>query len=199
MKGIIPTFIYLVILGLVKADVPSPSHNYNVTLPEPNAPYVAGQMLPISYTLPDDANLPNLLSLSVLFTTQDPALNFTDIVITSNADISQGFSFRRTHNTMVYYEHQLSYAIPNNTLAGNYVVLFVDSISKSNTSVPITVRPYAAPVTTMSTNPNKPHPSSSGGSIFAYHGNGVQAAQESVNWTLASGLLVLLFAAYNTV
>jgi hypothetical protein len=49
-----------------------------------------------------------VLSLSVFFTTQDPILNFTDIVITSNADISQGFSFRRTHNTIVYYEHQLS-------------------------------------------------------------------------------------------
>lgn len=30
---------------------------FNVTLPEPNAPFVAGQMLPISYTLPDDPNL----------------------------------------------------------------------------------------------------------------------------------------------
>lgn len=44
---------------LVAADVPSPSHTFNVTLPEPNAPYVAGQMLPISYTLPDDTDLPN--------------------------------------------------------------------------------------------------------------------------------------------
>lgn len=52
-----------------------------------------------------------VLSLSVLFTTQDSALNFTDIVITSNADISQGFSFRRTHNTMVYFEHQLSVCV----------------------------------------------------------------------------------------
>jgi hypothetical protein len=115
------------ILNYVQCEVISPSHNYNVTLPEPNAPYVAGQMLPISYTLPDDTNLPKrmsyrycykrkrekltyliVLQLSVLFTTQDPTLNFTDITITSNADISQGFSFRRTHNTYVYYEHQLS-------------------------------------------------------------------------------------------
>jgi len=59
MKSIISTFVLLVLFRLVKADVPSPSHNYNVTLPEPNAPYVAGQMLPISYTLPDDTNLPN--------------------------------------------------------------------------------------------------------------------------------------------
>lgn len=59
MRNIVSTFVFIVLLGLVKADVPSPSHNYNVTLPEPNAPYVAGQMLPISYTLPDDTNLPN--------------------------------------------------------------------------------------------------------------------------------------------
>ncbi|KAF1801370.1 hypothetical protein V8B55DRAFT_1389517 [Mucor lusitanicus] len=193
MRSIISTLVFIVLFSSVKADVPSPSHNYNVTLPEPNAPYVAGQMLPISYTLPDDTNLPNLLSLSVLFTTQDPSLNFTDIVITSNADISQGFSFRRTHNTMVYFEHQLSYAIPNNTLPGNYIVLFVDSISKSNTSVPILVRPYAAPVTTLPTNPNRAHPSN-GGSIFAYHSNDVQATYQS-NWTLASISLGLLLIA----
>jgi hypothetical protein len=48
---------------LVFADVESPSHNFNVTLPEPNAPYVAGQMLPISYTLPDDPNLPSRKSI----------------------------------------------------------------------------------------------------------------------------------------
>lgn len=59
MKDIILAFLGVILLGLVKADVPSPSHNFNVTLPEPNAPYVAGQMLPISYTLPDDTNLPN--------------------------------------------------------------------------------------------------------------------------------------------
>lgn len=53
------TFICCNILIIVSADVLSPSHNYNVTLPESNAPYVAGQMLPIAYTLPDDTNLPN--------------------------------------------------------------------------------------------------------------------------------------------
>lgn len=53
------TTIVLLLLNLVSAEVTSPSHNYNVTLPEPNAPYVAGQMLPISYTIPDEANLPS--------------------------------------------------------------------------------------------------------------------------------------------
>lgn len=51
--------LFSVLSSLVCAEVLSPSHNFNVTLPEPNAPYVAGQMLPISYTLPDDTNLPN--------------------------------------------------------------------------------------------------------------------------------------------
>lgn len=50
-------FVFLCIT-FTYGEVISPSHNYNVTLPEPNAPYVAGQMLPISYTLPDDTNLP---------------------------------------------------------------------------------------------------------------------------------------------
>ncbi|KAI8982278.1 hypothetical protein BDF20DRAFT_810154, partial [Mycotypha africana] len=128
---------------IVSTEVVSPSHTYNVTLPVPNAPYVAGQMLPIAYTLPDDADLPKRLSLSISLTTQDPNLNFTDIVITPNADISQGFSFKRTLNTFIYYEHQLSFSIPNTTLPGNYFVVFSDSISKTNTSIPIVIRPYA--------------------------------------------------------
>jgi hypothetical protein len=49
--------LFLLLSSAVQAQVESPSHNYNVTLPEPNTPYVAGQMLPISYTLPNDANL----------------------------------------------------------------------------------------------------------------------------------------------
>jgi hypothetical protein len=50
-------------------------------------------------------------------------------------------------------------------------VLFVDSISKTNTSVPILVRPYAAPVSTLPTNSNKAGPSGGGSSIFAMHSN----------------------------
>ncbi|CAO3689234.1 hypothetical protein G6F70_004849 [Rhizopus microsporus] len=118
---------------------------FNVTLPEPNAPYVAGQMLPISYTLPDDPNLSRTLHLSILFTTNDPSLNHTELVITSNADTSQSFTFRRVYNTTVYYEHQLSYSIPNNTHPGQYSIVFVDSITGAKESVPITVRPYASP------------------------------------------------------
>ena len=75
--------------------------------------------------------------------------------------------------------------------------MFVDSISKLNTSVPILVRPYAAPATTLPTNPNKAHPSN-GGSIFAIHSNDVQAAYKTANWTLASTLLGLLLTAYST-
>lgn len=45
-------------LSRVQAEIVSPTRNFNVTLPEPNTPYVAGQMLPISYTLPDNDKLP---------------------------------------------------------------------------------------------------------------------------------------------
>ncbi|KAI8978507.1 hypothetical protein BDB01DRAFT_837427 [Pilobolus umbonatus] len=166
MFMLILLFVYF---SLAACEVISPSHNYNVTLPEVNAPYVAGQMLPISYTLPDDTSLSNSLSLSIYFTTQDPSLNFTEIVITSNADISQGFSFRRTHNTYIYYEHQLSYALPNSTLPGTYVVQFVDSVSRTNTTIPIIVRPYAAPVTSLNSMTSKSRPT--GGSIFAMTSN----------------------------
>jgi hypothetical protein len=50
------------------------------------------------------------------------------------------------------------------------VVLFVDSISKYNVSIPIVVRPYAAPVIPPSGTINRARPSG-GGSIFAMHRN----------------------------
>lgn len=104
---IVLIFVFLCIT-FTYGEVVSPTHNYNVTLPEPNAPYVAGQMLPIAYTSPADANIEKLLQLSVYLTTQDPSLNFTDVLITSNADISQTFSFKRYRLNDIYYEHQLN-------------------------------------------------------------------------------------------
>ncbi|KAI8878906.1 hypothetical protein K501DRAFT_147548, partial [Backusella circina FSU 941] len=153
----------LLLSSSVYAQVQSPSHNYNVTLPEPNTPYVAGQMLPISYTLPNDANLSKQLALSVYFTTKDTSLNFSETLITSNADLSQGFSFKRGQGDNVVYEHQLSYSIPNNTVAGDYQVVFLDAYTRFNTTIPIIVRPYAdAAATTSSVNKARPS-----GSIFA--------------------------------
>lgn len=126
---IVLIFVFLFI-SFTYGEIVSPTHNYNVTLPEPNAPYVAGQMLPIAYTSPADANIEKrkyipgcgkrvkvlifsflyhkVLQLSVYLTTQDPSLNFTDVLITSNADISQTFSFKRYRLNDVYYEHQLN-------------------------------------------------------------------------------------------
>lgn len=79
-------------------------------------------------------------------------------------------------------------------MPGNYIVLFADSISKSNTSVPIVVRPYAAPVTSSATNPNKARPSG-GGSIFAIHNNHAELNQ--INWTVNTLLFSFWFAAYS--
>ncbi|RCI07032.1 hypothetical protein CU098_013925 [Rhizopus stolonifer] len=169
---------------LVHAEIVSPSRNFNVTLPEPNTPYVAGQMLPISYTLPDDDKLSTVLLLSISFAAQDPTSNFTQVAITSNADISQGFSFKRMRNTDVYYEHQLSYSIPNNTDPGNYHVIFSDAVSGTNVSVPIIVRPYAPPSTTTSV--NKANPS---GSIFKPKSDAVKTCR------LSSMFIIFMFIA----
>ncbi|KAI7905719.1 uncharacterized protein BX663DRAFT_583967 [Cokeromyces recurvatus] len=187
--------LILICIDLVFAMVQSPSLTYNVTLPEPNGLYVAGQMLPISYTLPDNADLPKLLSLSISFITEDPRLNFTGAVVTNNADISQGFSFRRTHNTFVYYEHQLSYSIPKNAVPGNYIVLFNDAVSKTNTSIPIIVRPYAPQITPSSTSVINSRPSG-GSSIFAVHSNDSSRKYSSAN-RKAALLLGVMFVVYN--
>ncbi|KAI8391672.1 uncharacterized protein BYT42DRAFT_557669 [Radiomyces spectabilis] len=182
-----------ILISRAFGQVTSPTHTYNITSPDPNAFYVAGQILPITYTLVDNPNLPTLLSLSVYFSTQDASLNASNVVITENADISQGFSFRRTANTMVYYEHQLNYLIPNATRPGNYQVVFQDAISRTNTSVPIVVRPYAAPAANPSGILGKAKPSGS----FALQNNPASPQFPITPSLLATlVLLSLYFASY---
>ncbi|KAI9301350.1 hypothetical protein BJ944DRAFT_243351 [Cunninghamella echinulata] len=84
------------------------------------------------------------LHLSVHLVSMDPTLSFKQITITDSADLNQGFSFERVNsNNKKYYEHELNYIIPKETPPGNYHVLFQNSKSSINTTVPIIIRPYS--------------------------------------------------------
>ncbi|CAO3587739.1 unnamed protein product [Absidia cylindrospora] len=144
---------------MVLGQVQAANKRFTILAPVADSPYVAGQIVPVTYTLPDDANLSSTLRLAVYFTSRDPALPYFQATLSDNADLSQGFSFRRTANTLVYYEHQLNYDIPKETKAGNYQITFVDTKGGGNTSVPISVRPYSASVGSTPTTNKSPQAS----------------------------------------
>ncbi|KAI8097793.1 uncharacterized protein B0P05DRAFT_522029 [Gilbertella persicaria] len=126
----------------VEALVQSPSYQFNVTSPAPNAPYVASQILPCIYDVADNSTSDNLqLSISLVG-------DNSSTVMTASADISKGFSFEKEITGGTVYEHQFNYHIPSNTTAGNYQVVFTDSVSQTNVSISITIA--AAPVTSSS-------------------------------------------------
>ncbi|CEP13893.1 hypothetical protein [Parasitella parasitica] len=126
-------------LGAVRAQVQSPTYQYNVTSPSPNSPYVASQILPCIYDIADNTTADNLqLSISLVGTNMSAQL-------TASADISQGFSYQKLIGGATVYEHQFNYNIPSNTTAGTYQVVFLDNVSQTNVSIPITIS--AAPVT----------------------------------------------------
>ncbi|ORZ15733.1 hypothetical protein BCR42DRAFT_451672 [Absidia repens] len=142
---------------MVQGQVQAASKRFAILQPVAYSPYVAGQIVPVTYTIPDDAALPSILGLAVFFTSRDTSVPFFHATISNNADLTQGFSFRRTANTEVYYEHQLNYNIPKETPAGNYQIVFMDTIGGSgNTTVPIIVRPYSTSSGSSSTATNKP-------------------------------------------
>ncbi|KAI8092595.1 uncharacterized protein BX664DRAFT_347871 [Halteromyces radiatus] len=174
----------------VWAQVQATNRRFNVTAPIPDSPYVAGQIVPVTYTLPDDANLPSVLGLAVYFTTRDPSLPFVQATISDNADLSQGFSFRHTTNTEVYYEHQLNYGIPKETKAGNYQIVFVDTKGGGNTSIPIVVRPYSSNPSASST--NKPQVSN----IFL-QGNSASSTSHFVVYNPLGFFLMFIFYTFS--
>ncbi|KAI8352084.1 hypothetical protein BD560DRAFT_409087 [Blakeslea trispora] len=125
-----------------EALVQSPSYQFNVTSPAPNAPYVASQVLPCIYDVAANSTSDNLqLSISLV------GSNYSTLM-TGSADITLGFSFEKQISGATVYEHQFNYHIPPNTTAGAYQVVFTDNVSQTNVSIPITIA--AAPVTSSS-------------------------------------------------
>ncbi|KAI8973626.1 hypothetical protein BDF20DRAFT_883310 [Mycotypha africana] len=157
-------FVLLSTLAIaVRAQVQSPTSLFNVTSPSPNAIYVASRILPCIYDISSEATADKLqLSIYLMGTN-------TSQQITASADISQGFSFKKDiSDGVVAYEHQINYNIPTTTAAGSYQVVYVDNVSQTNVSIPITIR--AAPT---------PSPSASVGSGTSAAGSSAQASPTS--------------------
>ncbi|SAM02951.1 hypothetical protein [Absidia glauca] len=164
---------------MAQVQAQSTNRRFNVTAPLAGSPYVAGQIVPVTYTLPDDSSLSSVLGLAVYFTSNDPTVPFSQATISDNADLSQGFSFQRTSNTGVYYEHQLNFDIPKETKAGNYQIVFVDTKGGGNTTVPIVIRPYSSSTAATATTTQKPGQASN---IFLQ--GGASTSNTPTWWTL---------------
>ncbi|GAN01856.1 hypothetical protein MAM1_0013d01291 [Mucor ambiguus] len=182
----------LALSAVVNAQVQSPNYQYNVTSPSPNSPYVASQILPCIYDIADNTTADNLqLSISLVGTN-------SSVQLTPSADISQGFSYQKQIGGATVYEHQFNYNIPSNTTAGAYQVVFLDNISQTNVSIPITIS--AAPVTPTS---SAAVPSGSTGttaattsapaSIFNKDSSAANAGIQISKFLLVSSLLVVAY------
>ncbi|KAI8084482.1 uncharacterized protein BX664DRAFT_337091 [Halteromyces radiatus] len=163
-----------------------PTHNYNVTSPVNNGPYVAGQILPCTYRLLSNVDT-NGLDLAITlqaiggFTVPTPSNNTTNstniennngtYIISEKADISRTDAFFKQEGNLTYFEHSINFNIPTTVKAGNYKVLFTDHSTNTNLQIPIEIRP-AAP-TPSPANGASPSvgPNHSPGSIFTADAN----------------------------
>ncbi|KAI8393656.1 uncharacterized protein BYT42DRAFT_551795 [Radiomyces spectabilis] len=135
--------ILLLAAASAQALLQSPNYQYNVTQPTPNAPYVAGQKLPLIYQIAANTTADNL-QLSMTLVETSNATN--SVVMVPQAEIGQGFSAQKTiDGGAIVYEHQYDYNIPTTTKAGNYNAIFLDNISQTNVTVPLVIRPAPIP------------------------------------------------------
>ncbi|SAL97911.1 hypothetical protein [Absidia glauca] len=153
--------------------VEAATHNFNVTSPVNNGPYVAGQILPCTYRLfsnVDTSGLDLLISLQALggFTPSLPpplptatsSTNTTNTnssgsssiptestngtyIISDKADVSRTDAFFKQEGNLTYFEHSINFNIPTTAKAGNYKVVFTERTTNANMVIPIEIRPAA--------------------------------------------------------
>ncbi|KAI9355760.1 hypothetical protein BD770DRAFT_366379 [Pilaira anomala] len=183
-------FILLSALALaVKAQViQSPTYQFNVTSPTPNSPYVANQILPCIYDIAENTTSYNL-QLSILLIGSNSS---TPMIM--SADISQGFSFqKKIDGGAIVYEHQLNYNIPVNTTAGSYEVVYLDNLTQTRVSIPITIGTAVVPKPpSQSTGSAANEPSSTTTSKFFDKSNSANGLEITSFFLVASLALALV-------
>ncbi|KAI8888761.1 hypothetical protein K501DRAFT_172423 [Backusella circina FSU 941] len=115
----------------------------NITSPLIQGTYVAGQILPCTYTPAIPANLKLNIYLKPL------NVYYTEQVIAYGADVSNNpvGNVPIVVDGQTYYQHSINYPIPATAPAGNYEVIYQNMNTNSNTSIPISVLAYVATAT----------------------------------------------------
>ncbi|GAB5593604.1 hypothetical protein Unana1_08504 [Umbelopsis nana] len=136
--------IVIALATVVRGSVTSISGTFEIISPAPNAIFVAGQILPVIYSLSNDIAVSKSLQLAIFLSPNaGNNLNTTTMTIAPNADVSpSGKSTMSAHN-ITYYEHPVNFPIPNNAPNGMYDVIFFDKLQQTNTTIPVTIRPEA--------------------------------------------------------
>ncbi|KAI8140738.1 hypothetical protein BJV82DRAFT_622322 [Fennellomyces sp. T-0311] len=111
---------------------------FNVTKPVANAPYVAGQKLPLVYEV---SAISSQYNLQITISFNNPRNATNNVLVEANAPIDQGFSSQREVGNTTVYEHQLNYDIPVNTAPGTYDVVYTNSVTGHNVTIPVDIRP----------------------------------------------------------
>lgn len=106
------------------------------------------------------------ISLSVSLVSA--ANSSTSFVIATTLDTSKSPDSVRTKNNVTYYEHSVNYNIPTNIPLGSYNVVFLDSKTNTQTSIPITILPVSSSsvVPSAAATGSSGTPSSTNASIF---------------------------------
>ncbi|KAI9263765.1 hypothetical protein BY458DRAFT_540663 [Sporodiniella umbellata] len=174
----------LVITGTV-AQLTSAMRNYNVTSPVPNGPYVAGQVLPCTVTIPETAT-----DISLSIKLNSASSTNTSFVIAQKFDTSKTSGTRKNKYNETYYEHSFNYNIPTNITPGVYNVIFLDSLTNSQLDVPINVLPVASSTSkSASGTGSSSTTSSTNGSVFKSNANTLSVS--FVLYLAIFGLVVL--------
>ncbi|GAN01506.1 hypothetical protein MAM1_0008c00939 [Mucor ambiguus] len=110
----------------------------NISSPLLNGAYVAGQILPLSYTP---------LSSNIVLNVYLKGANVNESAIALNADTSNDptSNVPIKVDNMTYYQHSINYAIPTTYPAGNYECIFENVATHTNTSIPVSLLAYVPP------------------------------------------------------
>ncbi|KAG2204765.1 hypothetical protein INT46_006158 [Mucor plumbeus] len=136
----------IVLLGSLIAST-SAIQNYqtadmqlNITSPLINGVYAAGQILPLGYT-PLNSNI----VLNIYLKSADASFNEAAIVLSADTSNNPTYHVPIKVDNTTYYQHSINYAIPIAYPAGNYECIFENTVSRTNTSIPVSFRAYVAP------------------------------------------------------
>ncbi|CAM0136768.1 unnamed protein product [Umbelopsis sp. WA50703] len=141
-------------VSIVSAASLAATGTFEIVSPTPQAIYVAGQILPVIYTVNSDIVAQKALELSVYISpAADSHLNITTRVITPNADVGSSPRVSKGANGVFVFEHAVNFNIPKDAPAGNYDVVFADSVMHVNTTVPVVIKAAASSPSSLSFSP----------------------------------------------
>ncbi|KAI8642076.1 hypothetical protein BD408DRAFT_417040 [Parasitella parasitica] len=112
----------------------------NITSPLLDGVYVAGQILPLSY-IPLNSDV----ALNIYLKGANTSFNETAIALKADISNDPNSNIPIKVDNVTYYQHSINYAIPITYSAGSYECIFENTVSGTNSSIPISLLAYTPP------------------------------------------------------